>query len=328
MRRTVAGVMLMACTGGVIGTPPAPLYAQGAGSAGAAVLQLLAGGRAAALSGAYSAADGDVDVIFYNPAGLAGLNAGASLSYQRHVQDMGVANGAGAYRFGAFVVGMGAAFLDAGTIRVIEPDPDFGGQTGRETGATASATEVGARAAVAAALLDERLQLGAAAGFVAATIANASRGAPLFDIGAQWRLPQAAFGVALRNLGGTMSGGGLADADLPSEARAGATTALRAGTIGVLFAADVVHRLAEKRTGFAAGIEAGLVSPPGAAAQGIGAVARFGYNGTEGDAALGALQLGAGLTFGDFAVDYAFQNYEFFGALHRFGVRWQRARIR
>jgi hypothetical protein len=64
---------------------------------------------------------------------------------------------------------------------------------------------------------------------------------------------------------------------------------------------------------------------PGLAAHGIGAVARIGYNGVEGDGALGALQLGAGLTLSDFAIDYAFQNYEFFGALHRFGVRWQRA---
>jgi hypothetical protein len=326
MRRTAAAVAYSMAA--AMALPMAPLHAQGAGSAGAAVLQLLAGGRAAALSGAYSAADGDVDVIFYNPAGIARLDAGASVSYQRHVQDIGVANGAGAYRFGRIIVGVGAAFLDGGSIQVIEPDPDFGGQTGRETGATASASEVAARAALAMNMLDDRLQLGAAAGFAAATIANASQSAAIFDLGAQWRMRTITLGAALRNLGGAMSGAGLADADLPSELRGGATTSFHAGSIGVLVAADLVHRLAEERTGFAAGIEAGLVPAAGVAAQGIGAVARIGYNGTEGEAALGALQLGAGLSFGDFAIDYAYQNYDFFGSLHRFGVRWQRATTR
>ena len=60
----------------------------GPGTTGAVVLQLLAGSRAAALSGAYVAATGDADVLFYNPAGIGSLSAGASLSYQRHVEDM------------------------------------------------------------------------------------------------------------------------------------------------------------------------------------------------------------------------------------------------
>jgi hypothetical protein len=47
----------------------APLAAQGVGTTGAQVMQLPAGARAAALSGAYTAASGDADVLFYNPAG-------------------------------------------------------------------------------------------------------------------------------------------------------------------------------------------------------------------------------------------------------------------
>jgi hypothetical protein len=34
--------------------------------------------------------------------------------------------------------------------------------------------------------------------------------------------------------------------------------------------------------------------------------------------------VGAGLSLGDFALDYAYQNYDLFGSLHRFGVRWAR----
>ncbi len=56
----------------------APVRAQqGAGVAGASVLQLPAGSRAPSFSGAYSAVTGDADVLFYNPAGLSTLRAGA-----------------------------------------------------------------------------------------------------------------------------------------------------------------------------------------------------------------------------------------------------------
>lgn len=320
MRRALIAV---AAFGVVVAAAP-PLEAQGAGSAGASVLQLLAGGRAAALSGAYASVSNDVDVLFYNPAGIARLDAAGGIAYQRLVLDVGMATGTAAYRYRGFVVGVGAAFLDAGSINVIEPDPDFGGQTGRETGETVSASEVAARLAVAARLLEERLHVGAAIGFASTSIANASQSAPLFDVGAQWQMSPLAVGASLRNLGPALSGGDIADADLPSEARVGISASHAAGeAFGGMITADVVHRIAEGTTGLAAGVEGGLLPTAG---QGIGAVLRVGYNGVNGEGALGTLQLGGGLTFGEFSLDYAYQNYEFFGALHRFGVRWTRSR--
>jgi hypothetical protein len=302
----------------------APTLGQGAGSTGATVLQLLAGSRAAGLSGAYSAATGDADVLFYNPAGIAGLDGAAGLSYQRHVEEIGVATGSAAFRVGRIVLGASAIFLDYGDIDELVPDPDFGGQTGIPTGNSVSATETAARLGAALPLMDGRLHVGGSAGFVSADFAGATRSTVLFDAGAQYLLPGVTLGAAIRNLGGSLSGGGLADADLPAEARAGAMVQITRETgLGLVISADVVHELNASLTGVVAGVEAGLF--PRMASQ-VGAVARVGYDAGTGVEGQGALRLGGGLSVGGFAFDYAYQNYDLFGSLHRFGVRWLRSR--
>lgn len=303
-----------------------PAAAQdGTGTAGAQVLQLPAGARPAALSGAYTAVAGDADALFYNPAGSGGLRAAASLAYARQ-PEAGVSFGsaAGAYRLGPVVLGAAAAFLDAGTVSVIEPDPRFGGERGRPTGEQASAGESAVRLVAAAPLLDGRLRLGAGAGVVSSTLADVSRSAPVFDLGAQLDLPYATVGASLRNLGGELTGEAAAPTPLPSEARAGASARLFAGDgIGALVTADLIARLAEGTTGAALGVEAGLLPGSG---RGYSAVGRIGYSGDGGDASLGALRLGAGVALGPLAVDYTFRRLDFFGTVHRIGVRWTRGR--
>jgi hypothetical protein len=294
--------------------------AQGAGTTGANVLQMFAGGRATALSGAYVSASGDADVLFYNPAGIAGLGAAASLSYQQHVADIGVATGAGAVRLGRFTLGASAIFLDFGDIDEYVPDPDFGGQTGMPTGRTVSASEMAARLSGGLPLLDERLRLGASIGMITTSLAEASRAAPFVDIGAQYTFDALTIGAALRNLGGSLNGNGLADAKLPTEFRVGAMYEVARPTgLGAIASADLVAETASGTTGILAGIEAGLL--PGGESR-IGAVGRIGYNGATGEDGQGNLLLGGGLAMGRIAVDYAYQNYSLFGSLHRVGVRW------
>ncbi len=301
---------------------PSAALGQGAGTSGATVLQLLAGSRAAALSGAYGGATTDADVLFYNPAGIAALRAAAGASYQRHVEDIGVATGSGAFSLGRVVLGASAIFLDYGSIDELIPDPDFGGQTGKPTGNTVGASETAARVAAALPLMDGRLHVGAAAGFVSTSIAGASRGTPLLDVGAQYLLPQVTLAASLRNVGPGLSGGGLADAPMPTQARLGAMVALSRPTgVGAVASADFVHEFNEGSTGIVAGVEAGLLPGP---ASDLGAVARLGYNGGTGSDGQGAIQFGGGLSLRGIAVDYAYQNYELFGSLHRFGVRWTR----
>ena len=313
---------ILACAAALAAFVPAPARAQeGAGVTGAVVLQLPAGGRAAALSGAYVGASGDADALFYNPAGLHGIDAAASLSYQRHVSDIGAASLGGAYRLGRVVVGVGIAYLDAGEIAVVEPDPAYGGQTGIETGEHVGASEIAARVAAAVPLLGDRLSVGAAAGLVSVSLAEARRAAPVFDLGAQYALPLVTIGASLRNFGPEMSGSGLADAPLPTEARLGAAFAWDRGDgWGGAVHADLVAFVEESRTGLALGVEGGIL--PGAAGS-VSAVARAGFE-AGGEDALGALRLGAGVGMGSFAFDYAYQDFDAFGAVHRVGLRWAR----
>ncbi len=299
-----------------------PVIAQGgAGVTGAVVLQLPAGARAAGLSGAYSAVRGDADAIFYNPAGLHGFRAAASLSYQRHVEDIGAASLGGAARVGPVTLGIGLAFLDVGDIAVVEPDPLYGGQTGIETGQTVGASEVAARVAAAVPLIGERLTVGAAAGLVAVTLAESRRTGVVFDVGAQYALPLVTLAASLRNLGPTMSGSGLADAPLPTEARLGAAASWqRVDGWGGSLIADVVAYLEEERTGLLLGVEGGIL-PHDA---GLSAVARVGFDAAQEESALGAFRIGAGVGLYGVDLDYAYQDFEAFGAVHRIGLRWTR----
>lgn len=294
---------------------------QDAGRTGAAVLQLPAGARAAALSGAYSAAASDADVLFYNPAGAAALGAAATASYVRHVLDISAVTAAGVLRLGPLTVGAATALLDAGDVRVVEPDPQYGGERGRETGERASASESATRLAVALPLYGGRIRLGAAAGYVSSDIAGASRATAIFDVGAQLALERVTLGAALRNLGGPLAGDGLEHADLPTEARAGVRLeASNAANLGATLSADVVSR-AGGGTWLAAGLEAGLMPAAGR----VGAVGRIGWDGGTGPGGLGGLRLGAGLSHGEIAVDYAYQDLDLFGPVHRIGIRWRRA---
>ena len=293
--------------------------AQGTGTTGAQVLQFVAGSRASAMAGAYVAADGDADALFYNPAGIVTMRMGASLSYETYVEEIALGSFGGVARLGRFSVGLGAVYLNGGDIIEVVPDPVFGGNRGIATERTFSASEVAARLSLGMPI-GEQLRVGASAGLVSSSLADASRSAPIFDVGAQYDFSRATIGVSLRNMGGAMSGDELADADMPMEGRVGAAVRFEQGNgIGVTLHSDLIARLAEGTAGIVFGAEAGWQN---IAQQSLGAVGRVGYSAAEGDGGLGALRLGGGLTMMNLALDYTFQNLEHFGAVHRFGLRW------
>jgi hypothetical protein len=298
-----------------------PLAGQGAGSVGLEVAQVPVGARAGALAGAYTGAWGDSDVVFYNPAALGGLGRAASLSYQRHVMDITFGSVAGAAQLGAITLGAGFAFMDGGEVPEIVPDPDFGGQRGRATGATLSARESTFRLAAAAPLLGDRVRAGAAVGFAMSELAGLSRSAAFVDVGAQLRLGgRGAVGVALRNAGGSLTGDGAEPTDLPLEARLGAHYLIPLPSdLGVTLAADLIQRPGEETTNFAGGFEFGRMPAEG----GIGAVLRVGYRAEDVLPSASALQLGAGVTLANVSLDYQYQDLEFFGTAHRIGIRWR-----
>lgn len=298
----------------------APLQAQGtAGATGAQVLQFLPGSRAASMSGAYTAITGDADAVFYNPAGLAPLRRAATIAYESYVADVAYGSLGLATRWSSFTIGASVAFLNAGDIREVVPDPEFGGNTGIETGQTVSASESALRLVAALPMLDGRLRAGAAIGFVATALAEQRQTAPMADLGAQYDVGTITIGLALRNLGADLAGD--ARDRLPTEARLGAATQLvRSG--GVLsVSAEMISRLGEGSTTFAGGFEAGL---PGTDARPFALLARVGLDAESNQ--LGALRAGASLGFREVTFDYTFQQLEFFGTVHRFGLRINRSR--
>jgi hypothetical protein len=302
---------------------------QGAGTTALEVAQIPAGARAGALGGAYTGVWNDADAVFYNPASVAGLDRAVSLSYQRHVLDISFGSVAGGIRLGRLAVGAGIAFMDGGEVPEIVPDDAFGGQRGRATGQSVSARESTARFAVGAPLMDGRLHVGGAVGVALSELAGVSRSAALLDAGAQASVfRHGTVGLSLRNIGGALGGSGAQDADLPSEARVGATYRFAAPAgfgslppdLGLLLAADAIRRIAEEANAFAGGVEIGLM--PGAA-EAVTAVARVGYRAEDGLGSRNALQIGAGIGYASVFLDYQFQDVEFFGTAHRIGVRWR-----
>jgi hypothetical protein len=291
-----------------------PAAAQG--TTGAVVLNLPAGARAGALAGAYSALH-DSDLLFYNPAGLAGVT-GASASYTHHLAGISVASLAGAARVGPLHLGGGLAYLDGGSIRVVEPDPDYGGETGYETGDRTGAAETVVRLAVALPLAGGQFALGASGGLVAVTLAETQRTSPLADIGVQYRASAFTLAAGLRNLGSALAGDSLADSPLPTELRTGAALRIPvAPQWAGLVTADVVYPLeSDEETRLLLGAEGGLLP-----VDGVRAVLRAGVVFGRSDA-IGTVQFGGGLGYADLSLDYAWQTLADLGNVHRFGLRW------
>jgi len=106
----------------------------GAGTTGAPVLRIPTGARPEGFGGAYAGVADDLSALFWNPAGLAGINApeaGAlytSYIAQTSYQVLGYAQPIG--RWGA--IALGAGMLDYGSLvkTVAEPDGLYGGTSG------------------------------------------------------------------------------------------------------------------------------------------------------------------------------------------------------
>lgn len=283
-----------------------PASGQSAGKTGAQILQFNPGARAAAIAGAYSASGADADVLFYNPAGAAALRRAASTAFENYTLDISFGSAAGLVRVNALRIGASISYLDAGSINEVVPDPELGGNVGTETGNRANASESAARLSVATRLRGARV--GGSIGYVSSNVAEASSNAAFLDAGIQYDLGKNTFAFLLRSMGGS---------DLPAEARIGASRTLARGNLGALIGVDAIMRLRESGIAVVAGMEAGLL--PSTSSE-FGAVVRVGFDGESSQ--LAPLRFGAGLMLHRVAVDYAFQNMDIAGVVHRVGVRW------
>lgn len=297
---------------------PVAAAAQGPGSAGAQTLTLTAGARAAALGGAYTAMTGDPDGVFYNPAAVARVDGGVALGYEEYVEEITLGSFSGGLDVGRLRVGAGLVYLSAGEVQEVVPDPLYGGERGRPTGATVGATEAAARLAAALPFLEDRASAGIAVGVVTSQLAGTERAVLFLDLGAQYHWHALSVGGALRNLDSGMRSRASGAMPLPLEARLGAAyrRELTAG-FGALLTTDLVLALEEETAGVAVGVEAGLLPGRGA----VTAVLRAGTIAGSGHH-LGRVRIGGGVGIGALSLDYTVQSFEYFGAIHRFGIRW------
>lgn len=321
-----ARLALLAAPTSLAAAMPGPLVAtlgaQSGGRHAAVVLALPASPRAAALADAFGAVGGDDAALFYAPAQLATVRAGAGASVERFLAGTTLAAASAATRAagGTLAVGVQSLAYDA-----IEETRDFA-----PTGATLRGGELALSAGYARAVGGVRV--GLVGKLARQRLAEASGQAIAGDVGIAWTVPAATAGAgraaralagitvagAVQHVGGELALLGRA-APLPRRVRLGAarTLALAPG-VDVLALAEVVD-------------DAGESARPAAAAElrwrvgrTVAIEARGGVRRRLRDDALPAVTVGGGVRLGAVTLDYARQGYGPLGATHRVGIRWAR----
>lgn len=293
--------------------------AAGAQSSGI-VLQLPASARAAALGNAYVAAGQDDAMIFYNPAQLepgVRRQSAASASVQRYAADAHVAALSVARRLGPGHVGLGLQLLDYGSIPEIIPDPDYGGERGRETGARISARDFAASLGYGMPVTSFRL--GATAKVVQQQVADLSGATGALDLGVATGTPLGLLAFAMQNSGGLLKVGSTT-ASLPLVYRAGIE--IFPMPIGRTTLVNLLEWSKARGGSFVFSGGSELVMPAG----GYRLSARAGLRPRRDKGSSGSrLTLGGGVASRGFAIDYGYQTIEGMDVgTHRVGVRWWR----
>lgn len=264
---------------------------------------------------------GDEASVFANPAGLAPIrHLALGASAEEGLNGARLGSAAGAVRISRFTVGFGVMYLDHTGDSVPVPDPAFGGGSGVATGGNVTAYNamgVGALAyrrgmislGVSAKGLREYISDGSAAAYeVTGVTGTVGAGITFFDI--------AAFGFAIENLTGTLSGQGRRYA-MPRTVRGGFTINFidPQGTLRLLTTFDWVR----PPGGNAYWV---LAAESGVVVGGIGLVGRGGIAAGRSGSDLSDASFGGGVVLGSVRVDYASQGYRG-GArrTHRVGVR-------
>lgn len=218
-------------------------------------------------------------------------------------------------------VAFGATMLDYGTIQEIASS--IPGSPGAETGRTWSARDYAVLVGLGRELRSfHALRVGGALEFVHSGIADVSGSAVAASVGAAWTSPSGwDIAASAQHFGGDVTIGGTSGS-LPRTLRAG--VAAPAHRIRGM----TLRPMAEFRTvngGATAGVVAGELSWAGV--RGTGFSLRAGY--TLQDAAAAdhwPVALGAGITLGKFAIDYATERFSTIDqTTHRVGLRFAAA---
>ncbi|TPW18356.1 MAG: hypothetical protein FD129_2 [bacterium] len=272
---------------------------------GAAFLKLDPGARSAAMCGAYSAAAGSADTLFFNPAGLASLSRREFMA--------GHAEWLAGTRFDALAMGLPVAWgslgvsalrLTAGTLEARSAN--------RQAAGSFEAQD--AVYAVSAARRFEGLAAGASLKFLRSEIGPYSAQAVAVDLGVRRELPgrPISVGAAVRNLGKGLKFFDQED-PLPLMFTLG-TTARLGSVLGVSL--DLRHEPHDQRTSVAIGTEYAFLGTLALrAGYGANAFARG-----SGQGPLSGLGAGVGFKMKSFGADYSFTPFGDLGDVQRLSL--------
>ncbi|MDE2039401.1 MAG: PorV/PorQ family protein [Elusimicrobia bacterium] len=291
------------------------LAAAEAGLTGGVTLSRPLGARAEAMGGAFSAVEGGLDSLTYNPAGLARLSRPElRFDYTHGIVDDSFGFLGYARRLSAFTLAGGAAYYDAGTIDLNLSDGTKGRRKAEQDwlGLLSAAVALPARLSAAATLKYYHFSLAQAA----------SASGLAFDAGLRWAtpLPGLSAGAALQNLGSAVKFEQQGD-PLPRTERAGLAYSIGrrspdpeqdadVGFDRFLLTGDVVSVL-DQPLAAASGLE--MRVPLGGSDY---AALRFGYLFNSSD----SFSMGIGIREGRYVFDYALGLARALGSAHHFSI--------
>ena len=273
--------------------------------------------RAGALGGSFVSNNDDVDVLFYNPAGIASLqNSPVSLSFVKHLLDINLFSLAYSTEFeniGRF--GAALKYINYGTFDAAD---EFGNRTG-EFNAGEFAFLIGY-----AGEFEENFYYGINAKVIYSNIAENSSSAIATDIGLQYVIPSQQINIAasVLNLGSQISSYIDTKEDLPVDVSIGISKRLE--NLPLRLSLDF-HRLNDERDefyqhfkGFTIGAEFYLSKVLNL---------RLGYDNERrselkvgSTSGIAGFNAGLGVLVSDYQFNYGYSSLGLVGAMHRIGI--------
>jgi hypothetical protein len=280
---------------------------EGAGASAFQFLQLGVGARPSAMGEVFAGVAGDINSIYWNPAGLAALDRRElSVTHALWLEDITYSNLACGLPVDGGTVGVAFNVLNSGAI-------DKADNTGLRLSDSYNMSDV--MGILSYARPAGGVALGANLKFISSRIEEETARAYAVDLGAQYgglrlRGRRLSLGLAVQNLGG--KAGYVAEKfPLPVTLRAGGALELYKG---LLLASDLVYR--EENADLHAGAEYTRAFGT------VLAAARAGYKSdtVKELGALSGLTAGLGLGWSDFRLDYAWNSFTDLGVTHRFSL--------
>ena len=273
--------------------------------------------RAAALGGSFVSGNDDVDVIFYNPAGMKMLTGKpASFTFVKYLLDINLAGVAYSQevgdlgRFGAAI-----QYINYGSFT--ESD-EFGNDIGQ--------FKVGELAMLVgyANSLAENFYYGANVKFIYSSIADRSSSALALDLGLHYSIPEKGFdfGFSILNTGTQISKYYNTKEDLPVDFVVGFSKKMEHLPLKIFVD---LHKINEKQDNFSDRFKAFSVGTEFFLSKAL--TLRLGYNNERRSelkigsfAGLAGFNFGLGVNVSDYNFNYGFSSLGQAGSLHRIGI--------